>query len=82
MIAIFYALEAEIKELRKAAGFTSLSSPGSRTIQANYKGKGLLLAATGVGKDRAREVAERTLRTYPVSVVISTGFAGALNRKT
>ena len=82
MIALFYALEAEIRELKKAPGFNVLSSPGGNPLRANFKGRDLLLVATGVGKDLARQAAERTLREYPVSDVISTGFAGALNEKT
>jgi adenosylhomocysteine nucleosidase len=82
MIAIFYALSAEIKELKKAPGFTALSSSGARPLRANYQGRDLLLVATGVGPARARQSAERILQDYPVSAVISTGFAGALNAKT
>jgi adenosylhomocysteine nucleosidase len=82
MIAIFYALEAEIRDLKKAPGFNALSSPDGNPLRANFKGQDLLLAATGVGKERARRAAQNTLREYPISDVISTGFAGALNEKT
>ena len=39
----------------------------------------VLLIRTGIGSDRARSIAQQILKSQSCDVVISTGFAGALN---
>ncbi len=43
-----------------------------------YGNGSLLLVQSGIGKDRTESVVRHLLATYPVKVVIATGFAGAL----
>jgi adenosylhomocysteine nucleosidase len=83
MIAIFYALEAEIKDLKKGRECCVPSVHGDcRVNRVRINSKEIFLVATGVGKERALAAVEHVLEGYPVSKVISTGFAGALNDKT
>ena len=56
MIAIFYALEAEIKDLKKGRDLGPLSGRGDcRVSRARFNRKEILLVSTGVGKERALE---------------------------
>ena len=83
MIAIFYAVEAEIKDLKKGRECGVSSVRGDcRVNPVRINGREILLVATGVGKERASAAARYVLENYPVAKVISTGFAGSLNEKT
>ncbi|HEX7475697.1 MAG TPA: hypothetical protein VF318_06975 [Dehalococcoidales bacterium] len=83
MIAIFYALEAEIKDLKKGRDLDPLYGRGDcRVSRTRFNRKEILLVSTGVGKERALDTIKYAMRSYPISTVISTGFAGALNEKT
>jgi len=50
-----------------------------RIYAGEYKGKPVLLAQTGMGKERAEAATEFILERYPIDTLISLGFAGGLN---
>jgi len=83
MIAIFCALEEEIRDIKKRVRMHRTSPfQGCRIWQGRYGRRESLLVLTGVGKEKAEKAAAWVLSRYPVEVVISTGFAGALNGRT
>jgi len=83
MIVIFSALKEEVSSLKGRLAESETAHPDTCRI---YKGqigsRDCLLVLTGVGKARALAAAREVLDLYPVSLVISTGFAGGLNRRT
>ncbi len=83
MIALFYALESEIKELKRRHGSERLSAyRDCRVDRSRFGAKEVLLIGHGVGKRRTLEALDYVLPNYPVTLVISAGFAGALNDKS
>ncbi|MBN1189269.1 MAG: hypothetical protein JXA46_05900 [Dehalococcoidales bacterium] len=83
MLAVFSALEAEIKDLKKHAGIYHTTQYGECRIHEGICGeKTVLLVVTGMGREKAERAADRVLGSYPVSRVVSTGFGGALNERS
>jgi adenosylhomocysteine nucleosidase len=83
MIAILAALEEEIRGIKKGLQIeNSCSRQGMRGWQGRLGAKDCLLVLTGVGPKKARAAAEWVLDEFPVSLLISSGFAGALNGKS
>jgi adenosylhomocysteine nucleosidase len=83
LIAIFSALKEEVVEFKKQMSVTGTSRfQQCRIIEGKFSGRDCLLILTGVGKENARQATEMALGKYPVSVLISAGFGGALNEKT
>jgi adenosylhomocysteine nucleosidase len=83
VIAIFSALKEEVGEFKKQMSVTGTSRfQQCRIIEGKFSGRDCLLILTGVGKENARQATELVLGKYPVSVLISAGFGGALNEKT
>ncbi|MBI2831360.1 MAG: hypothetical protein HYX79_03790 [Chloroflexi bacterium] len=79
MLAILGALDREIAGVRK--GMTvekTISENGFRLYLGKYAEKPLLLVKTGMGKQRAESAARLALEQYPVSALVSMGFAGGL----
>jgi adenosylhomocysteine nucleosidase len=83
MIAIFSALEAEVRELKKEMVIKTTSIDQDCRIYAGiWVGKDILLVLSGVGKERAKLAAGLILNKYPVDALISSGFGGGLNNQT
>lgn len=79
MLVIFGALEEEISNFRSTMSVEDTDfSHNGRIYRGSYKGKKLLLVNHGVGKRRASTVCHWVLDHYPVSAIVSLGFAGAL----
>jgi adenosylhomocysteine nucleosidase len=73
VIAVLAALPQELGPLRRRAHAKKASVPGQWLA-----GGDAVLALTGMGRDSSERVIGRVLESYPVEIVISTGFAGAL----
>jgi adenosylhomocysteine nucleosidase len=83
MIAIFGALEEEVRELKKQILIKRTVKNGkSLFYEGEIGGKECLLVVTGMGKDRAERATLDVFGSYSVSPVISTGFGGSLNNRT
>lgn len=83
MIAIFSALEEEVRELKKQISIRRTTKNGkSLFFEGEFEGKECLLVLTGMGKERAERATLDVFGNYSISTVISTGFGGALNDKT
>lgn len=83
MIALLSALEAEIRELKKEMSIRkTYTYQNCRVYEGNWHDRDKLLVLTGMGKECARKTTELVLENFPVSVLLSTGFGGALNDKT
>jgi adenosylhomocysteine nucleosidase len=83
MIAVFGALEEEIRECRKGMQIQRVSAcQGYKVWEGKFGSQKGLLILTGVGKERAQQAADRVMNKYPVRLIMSTGFGGGLNEKT
>jgi adenosylhomocysteine nucleosidase len=49
-----------------------------RLYRGKFKNRDILLVQTGMGKERAENATQFILERYPVTAIISLGFAGAL----
>ena len=79
MLAVIAALEQELAPLRKRLGARNAGSEtGLRLCQAELPGTPLLLAQTGMGPTRSREVAATLVERYHPKAILSIGLAGAL----
>lgn len=79
MIALLGALKEEISCLRKRMTVTEAVSDDAYTLfRGTWKGREILLAQTGLGKQRAQAATRRLIDRYPITTLISLGFAGAL----
>jgi adenosylhomocysteine nucleosidase len=82
MLCIFAALEAEVREFKKGmAIIRTFTYQDCRIFEGILAGKDVLLVVTGIGEKRAKTSAQYILENFPVSVLVSSGFAGALNDK-
>lgn len=81
MIAIMSAVQEEIAGLqRRMTVEESILQPGWRVLSGAYRHcPDVLLAQTGIGKTAARRTAQFVLDNYPITTLISIGFAGALS---
>ena len=79
MLAIIGAMSEEIKGIRRLMSVEGEDSlDGLSVCRGSYRGKSLLLAKGGVGKQRAQRSARHILDHYPVTAMVMVGFAGAL----
>ena len=79
MLIIMGALKEEIKDLLSPMVLDETSSwKGCHFYRGSYKNKGVVLVQTGIGKNQAEEATRFVLDHYPVTALISLGFAGAL----
>jgi adenosylhomocysteine nucleosidase len=79
MIAVFCAMEEEVKELKRQMTVENVYRyKASRIYEGMFHSKKVLLVQTGVGKQKALEAAEYVLDKFSVNAVISCGFGGAL----
>ena len=79
MIAIFGAFGQEIVDLRRQMVIEEIvASQVCKLYRGKLKNRDVLLVQTGMGKERAENAAQFALERYPVTAIISLGFAGAL----
>ena len=83
MLAIFAAMEQEISEIKRRMTVTGESFDGNcRIYQGKFGDRDGILVLTGMGKENAVRAVELVLKRFQVSLIISTGVAGALNSRT
>jgi nucleoside phosphorylase len=81
MIAITFALPAESSDfIRLLENRGAVSREGVETIRGDLHGKSIVVIHTGVGKKISRERMETILRRERFEYLISSGFAGALEK--
>jgi adenosylhomocysteine nucleosidase len=81
MIAITFALPAESSDfVRSLENSGAVSREGVETIRGHLHGKSLVVIHTGVGKKVSGERMETLLRRERFEYLISSGFAGALEK--
>jgi adenosylhomocysteine nucleosidase len=81
MIAITFALPAESSDfVRLLENRGTVSREGVETIRGHLHGKSLVVIHTGVGEKVSRERMETLLRRERFEYLISSGFAGALEK--
>jgi adenosylhomocysteine nucleosidase len=80
VIALLAAMREEIIGVQKRMIVeATLVQPGWRLFRGEYGKKEVLLVQTGIGKEKAEAAAEFVLERYPISRLISFGFAGGLS---
>jgi len=80
MIAVLGALKEEVAYLRRRMRVEeTFACPTCRVFRGTYLGKELVLVQTGMGKERAEAATRFILDRYPITFLISLGFAGALD---
>jgi len=83
MLALLGALREEILGLQRRMVLEEASvQEGCRVFRGRYKNKAILLVQTGVGKERAETATKFILEHYPVTALVSLGFAGALTEES
>lgn len=79
MIALLGALEEEVSDLRRQMTLDEvLALPACHLSRGKVRGRDVLLAQTGLGRERVEAATKLILERYPVTTLISLGFAGAL----
>ena len=79
MIALLGALREEVCDLQRQMSLVEvLAEPTCLVYRGEYRGRDVLLAQTGVGKQRAEAATELVLEHFSVTSLVSFGFAGAL----
>ncbi|MGA2286308.1 MAG: hypothetical protein ABSG55_08580 [Dehalococcoidia bacterium] len=79
MIGLFAATGMEAGGLRKRLNVSEASQEkGCRIEQGRYGDWDVLLVQFGMGRERAEAAGKSILPRYPLSAVLSLGFAGAL----
>jgi nucleoside phosphorylase len=82
MIAITFALPAESSEfLRRLRNKSRADRNGVRIIRGNIDDREIEILHTGVGEHVCRERLGKFLQDQQFDLLISTGFAGALNEE-
>ena len=79
MLAILGAFGQEIVDLRRQMVIEEVvDNPVCRLYRGKLRNRDTLLVQTGMGKERAENATRFILEHYPVTAIISTGFAGGL----
>jgi adenosylhomocysteine nucleosidase len=79
MLAIMGAFGQEIIDLRRQMVIEEVvARRDCRLYRGKLKNRDTLLVKTGMGKERAENATQFVLERYPVTAIISLGFAGAL----
>ncbi|MBU1048642.1 hypothetical protein KKG90_01340 [Candidatus Bipolaricaulota bacterium] len=79
MLGFLGALKSETSFLFKQMKVKSSDHDSScHILQGSYRGRAIVLVTSGMGKALAEHAARRALDRYPISLLISIGFAGAL----
>ncbi len=81
MLAVIGAMKHEIGGLRRLAAVGGVDQSDGATIHhAQLLGKSFLLASSGVGRRNAMRALRVLADSYPVTTVLSIGYAGGLNK--
>jgi nucleoside phosphorylase len=79
MIALLGALSQEIAGLRRQMAVEEVvANPVCQIHRGQLREKPCILVQTGIGRRRAEKATQSVLERYPVTTLISIGFAGAL----
>lgn len=79
MLALLAALREETSGLLRQMSLQETTTPrGWLLFKGRLDDRGVLLAQTGMGRERAERAAQFLLERYPVSCLVSFGFAGGL----
>jgi adenosylhomocysteine nucleosidase len=79
MIALLGAFGQEIADLRRQMVIEEVvAERGCKLYRGKFENRDAVLVKTGMGKERAESATKIMLERYPVSAIISLGFAGAL----
>jgi adenosylhomocysteine nucleosidase len=79
VIALLAAVREEISGVRRRMAVqASIRGPGWHLYEGRYAGKEVLLVQTGMGRRKAENATRCVLEGYPVTTLITFGFAGAL----
>ena len=82
MIAFLGALREEVSGLQRQMGLEEVfAGPTCHLYGGEHRGKDILLAQTGMGRQRAETATELVLERHSVTALISFGFAGALTEE-
>jgi adenosylhomocysteine nucleosidase len=80
MLALLGAFGQEIINLRQHMVVSEMvAGQGCKLYRGKLENRDALLVKTGMGKERAENATNFMLERYPVSAIISLGFAGALS---
>jgi adenosylhomocysteine nucleosidase len=80
MLVILGALRLEIAGIENCLTDRRYSTLEQYSIcKGKYNGKNVLLVLTGVGREKAEKAAHLVLKSYPVKLLVSLGFGGALH---
>ncbi len=79
MIALLGAFGQEIVDVRRQMVIEEVvAERGCKLYRGKFENRDALVVKTGMGKERAESATKIMLERYPVSAIISLGFAGAL----
>lgn len=79
MLALLGTLKEEISDLRREMVIREvINQSGCKLYRGKYENRDILLVQTGLGKERAESATKHVLEHYPITTLISLGFAGAL----
>lgn len=79
MIALMCALKEEASRLLRLMSLERvLSESACQIYRGTYRCRDILLAQTGIGQQRAEMATRFVLENYPITILVSFGFAGAL----
>ena len=79
MLVLLGAFGQEMAGLRRQMAVEEVvDSPACRMYRGRLRGKPCILVQTGIGRRRADRATQAVLERYPVTAMVSLGFAGAL----
>lgn len=79
MIAIFGAFGQEVIDFRRQMAVEEvIDTRACKVYRGKFKNKDTILVQTGMGKERAENATRFALQHYPITAIISLGFAGGL----
>ena len=79
MLAVMGAFGQEIADLRRQAVVREVAAgQGCTLYRGTLENRDVVIVKTGMGRERAESATKFTLERYPVTAIVSLGFAGAL----
>lgn len=79
-ILLLGAFRQEIDGLRRQLDVEEvIAGQDYELYRGKYENRDILLVRTGMGKERAESATKSVLEHYPVTAIVSLGFAGGLN---
>lgn len=82
MIAVVCAMSTEVAPIKAQMNILKTFREDSATFyQAEFNGFPITIVQTGVGRDKATTATRRLLKLFKIHFVISTGFAGGLQKE-